>query len=80
MNVNPKKIANVVYASRMGNGGQASGDGWKHRGRGYIQLTGKNNYTKFGEAVGMDVDEVIEYLDTVEGALESACWSFSEKE
>lgn len=70
----PEKIANVVYASRMGNGGQASGDGWKHRGRGYIQLTGKNNYTKFGEAVGMDVDEVIEYLDTVEGALESACW------
>ena len=71
---NPEKIANVVYASRMGNGGQSSGDGYKHRGRGYIQLTGKNNYTKFSESVDMSVDEVIDYLDTIEGALESACW------
>lgn len=71
---NPEKIANVVYASRMGNGDTASGDGWKHRGRGYIQLTGKDNYTKFAAAVGKSVDEAVKYLDTVKGALESALW------
>jgi putative chitinase len=70
----PEKIANIVYASRMGNGDTASGDGWRFRGRGYIQLTGRNNYEKFAESVGMDVDEVIEYLDTVQGSLESALW------
>lgn len=70
----PEKIANVVYASRMGNGNTASGEGYKFRGRGYIQLTGKNNYTKFSKSVGMDIEDAIEYLSTVEGALESACW------
>lgn len=70
----PEKIANVVYANRMDNGDTASGDGWRFRGRGYIQLTGRHNYTKFAESIGKDVDDVIEYLDTVEGALESACW------
>ena len=48
---NPEKIANVVYASRMGNGDTASGEGWKFRGRGYIQLTGKQNYQKFDKMV-----------------------------
>jgi len=48
---NPEKIANVVYASRMANGDTASGDGWKFRGRGYIQLTGRANYTKFDKMV-----------------------------
>ena len=47
----PEKIANRVYASRMGNGGEASGDGYKFRGRGYIQLTGKENYTRFDATV-----------------------------
>ena len=50
----PEKIANRVYASRMGNGDEASGEGFKFRGRGYIQLTGKVNYTAFGKAAGVD--------------------------
>lgn len=70
----PEKIANVVYANRMDNGDTDSGDGWRFRGRGYIQLTGRHNYTKFAESVDMDIEEVIEYLGTVQGALESACW------
>lgn len=51
----PQKIANLVYANRMGNGPEASGDGYKFRGRGYIQLTGKDNYTAFGKAIGVDI-------------------------
>ena len=51
----PEKIANRVYASRMGNGDEASGEGFKFRGRGYIQLTGKSNYTAFGKAIGVDI-------------------------
>ncbi len=51
----PEKIANRVYASRMGNGNQASGDGWRYRGRGFLQLTGKDNYTRYGAAVGEDL-------------------------
>lgn len=52
---NPEKIANRVYSSRMGNGDEASGEGWKYRGRGYIQLTGKSNYSKFDATVGEDI-------------------------
>jgi len=51
----PEKIANKVYASRMGNGDEASGDGWKFRGRGYIQLTGKDNYSQFDKVVEDDI-------------------------
>jgi len=70
----PEKIANVIYANRMGNGDTESGDGWKHRGRGAIQLTGFNNYSAFAESVDMTVDEAIEYIETLCGAIESACW------
>lgn len=52
---NPKKIGSRVYANRMGNGDEASGDGFKYRGRGYIQLTGKSNYTSFAKFIGEDV-------------------------
>lgn len=51
----PEKIASRVYGSRMGNGGESTGEGWKFRGRGYIQLTGKNNYERFGKFIGEDL-------------------------
>ena len=70
----PEKIANRVYASRMKNGDEASGDGWKFRGRGLIQLTGSDNYTRLAIALDMSVDEVVAYLDTVNGAVASAGW------
>jgi len=70
----PQKIANRVYANRMGNGPESSGDGWKHRGRGAIQLTGKDNYTRFAAAIDKTVDETIAHLETLDGAIESACW------
>lgn len=50
----PEKIANRVYASRMGNGNEASGDGWRYRGRGFIQLTGKSNYASMSQDEGVD--------------------------
>ena len=70
----PEKIANIVYANRMGNGDTASGEGWKFRGRGVIQLTGKDNYSRFAKHIGKSVDDTIAYLKTKQGALESACW------
>ena len=70
----PERIANVVYANRMGNGDITSGDGWKYRGRGVIQLTGFSNYFRFAEHIKMTIDHTVAYLDTREGALESACW------
>ena len=70
----PEKIANIVYASRMGNGDTASGDGYKFRGRGAIQLTGRENYTNFGKTIGLTAEQVIDYVQTKKGALESACW------
>jgi putative chitinase len=70
----PEMIANRVYASRMGNGDEKSGEGYKFRGRGAIQLTGKENYTKFAQSIGKTLDETISYVETLEGAIESACW------
>ena len=70
----PAKIANRVYANRMGNGDEASGDGYKYCGRGLIQLTGKQNYTKFAQDLGITVDETVAYLETPEGAVSSAGW------
>jgi putative chitinase len=73
---NPQKIANKVYANRMANGDEASGDGFKFRGRGYIQLTGKDNYTQFGKAIG---ENIVANPDVVSGkyALLSAAWFWS---
>ncbi|MCX6783302.1 MAG: glycoside hydrolase family 19 protein [Candidatus Levybacteria bacterium] len=71
---NPQRIANRVYANRMGNGNEASGDGWRYRGRGLIQLTGKNNYQKFSDFCGVDVIINPDYLTTPMGAMYSAIW------
>jgi putative chitinase len=71
---NPEKIANRVYANRMKNGDEASGDGWKFRGRGLVQLTGKDNYTKFAQSLEMDLDATVEYLETPSGAAVGAGW------
>jgi putative chitinase len=72
----PEKIANKVYANRMGNGPESSGDGWKFRGRGPIQLTGKSNYTQFSQDIGRP--DVLTNPDIVatELAFESALWFF----
>ena len=67
-------IANRVYSNRMGNGPEESGDGWKFCGRGLIQLTGKENYTWFAASISITVEEASEYLQTFEGAAQSACW------
>lgn len=70
----PEKIANKVYGGRMGNGPEASGDGYRYRGRGLIQLTGKDNYTSCGAALKKDLHKNPEYLETPEGAARSAAW------
>jgi putative chitinase len=73
---NPEKIANRVYADRMGNGNEASGDGWKYRGRGALQLTGKANYEAFAKYLGKP--EIVTNPDLVATtyAFESALFFF----
>jgi putative chitinase len=73
----PQKIANRVYANRMGNGDEASGDGWRYRGRGLKQLTGKDNYTRCGQGLGLDLVANPDLLLTPEGASLSAAWFWS---
>ncbi len=73
----PELIANRVYSSRMGNGDAASGDGFRYRGRGLIQLTGKNNYTECSKGLNVDLIKTPEYLETAVGAARSAAWFWS---
>ncbi len=70
----PELIANHTYADRMGNGSVDSGDGWRYRGRGWLMLTGKENYTKFAEASGLDAVNNPDLVATAEGAALSAGW------
>ena len=72
----PEKIANKVYSSRMGNGDEASGDGAKFCGRGYIQLTGKDNYTAFGKSINEDI-AANPTVVAEKYALLSAAWFFN---
>ena len=76
---NPQMIANRVYANRMGNGDEASGEGWYFRGRGIVQITGKNNYTKCSQSL-FENNMLVENPDLlleVEYAIHSACWFWS---
>lgn len=70
----PEKIANRVYANRMGNGPESSGDGWKFRGHGFIQLTGRYNHTLFADSMKMSIEEELSYIKTLEGSLRAACF------
>jgi len=70
----PDAIANKVYANRMGNGNEASGEGSLYKGRGLIQLTGKDNYFWFASSLEITPEEASEYTQTFEGAAQSACW------
>jgi putative chitinase len=76
---NPEAIANKVYGGRMGNGVEESGDGWKYHGRGLIQLTGKENYTRCGEALGIDLINQPSLLVTPEYASLSAGYFWNKK-
>lgn len=67
-------IGNLVYANRMGNGPVESGDGFRYCGRGLIQLTGKTNYQSFADSIETPVEDIPDYLQTFEGAVQSACW------
>ena len=67
-------IANRIYANRMGNGDEASGDGFAFSGKGLIQLTGRANHQAFADSLEMDIKDVSAYLVTFEGAAQSACW------
>lgn len=67
-------IANKIYANRMGNGPEESGDGYRYCGRGLIQLTGKDNYTRYAQSLEISVEEASEHLTTFEGCVQSAAW------
>ena len=74
---NPEKLANYVYANRMGNGPPESGDGFRCRGDGPFQLTGKANHSACASAFGMTLDQFDLYMDTIEGGCMSAGWYWS---
>jgi putative chitinase len=77
---NPEKIANRVYCNRMGNGNESSGDGWKFRGRGLIQLTGRDNYKACGDALKLDLLANPDLLcQSPENIVRSACWYWASK-
>lgn len=70
----PQRLANYVYANRMGNGPETTGDGWRFRGAGIFQLTGRSNHTLFGAAMGIPLTSVPAYIRTKIGAAMSAGW------
>jgi putative chitinase len=76
---NPEKLANRVYAGIIGNGDEASGDGYRFRGRGVIQLTGRANYKACGDGIGKDLTAEPDYVATPEGAIMSAAWYFKSR-
>lgn len=73
----PQKIANKVYANRLGNGNEASGDGWRYRGKGCIQITGKINHELYGKNIGVDFVSNPELLLSLPYVIDCAGWYFS---
>jgi putative chitinase len=78
--MDPEALANRVYANRMGNGDEASGDGWRFRGRGLIQITGRTTYAHFAQATNMTLDQAVDQADTQAGAASSAAWFWTAHE
>ncbi|MGH8654967.1 MAG: glycoside hydrolase family 19 protein [Gammaproteobacteria bacterium] len=76
---NPERIANYVYADRMGNGNAASGDGWRYRGSGLIQLTGRFNQEACGNVFGLNVELVPDWLRSPRGGSLSAGWFWNSR-
>ena len=70
----PEMIANRIYANKIGNGDLNSGDGFRFRGRGLIQITGRSNYAEFGATIGKSAEDSAAYCETIEGAAMSGCW------
>lgn len=77
---NPEKLANKVYANRMGNGDEASGDGWRHRGGGPGQMTGADNWRGFAEAMGMTTDEALAFGRTLIGGVMAFAWFWEQND
>jgi putative chitinase len=71
---NPERLANKVYAGRLGNGDEASGDGWKFRGIGPLQVTGRANMTAFAASMGIPIDQALTFARTLEGGIMAAAW------
>jgi putative chitinase len=76
----PEILANRVYADRVGNGDEASGDGWRFHGRGLIQITGRTTYTHFAQATNMTLDKAVDQAVTRAGAASSAAWFWTAHE
>ena len=73
----PEILANRVYANRMDNGGEASGDGWRFRGRGLLQITGRFAYQHFAQAMNLTLDQAVAHAGSRSGAVDSAAWFWS---
>lgn len=76
---NPQKIANLVYANRMGNGDENSGDGWTFRGHGFLQITGRYMFEKFAGYINKSIEETMLYSKSLDGAMEISCWYWKTK-
>lgn len=75
----PEKIANKVYGARMGNGPESGGDGWRYRGRGLLQVTGRSNYREAGVGLGLPLEDQPELLEQAEHAAQSAAWWWAKR-